>query len=175
MCVCACHPEHKRNESIPHFLRISKSHAKHIKQRYISSSSGTTSSSTHAHGIACVPPLQLATPPGSQVYHISQVNLVLLCTKWTFLAHGHFSLFRPRVFIVLSVAGHAGGPREHWVQVWALAVVRGTCSEGSKSRKLVNNHRIRFRPPRASQVPCKTRTTVFSSAKKMIICFCNAA
>ena len=50
------------------------------------------------------------------------------------------------------------------VQVRALAEVRGTCSGGSKSRKLASNHRTRFRPPRASQVPCKTRTTVFSSA-----------
>ena len=31
-------------------------------------------------------------------------------------------------FLVLSVAGHARDPRECWVQVWALAEVRGTCS-----------------------------------------------
>ena len=47
--------------------------------------------------------------------------------------------------------GHAGGPDEHWVQVWALAKVRGTCSGGSKSRKLVYNHGVAFRPARANQ------------------------
>ena len=54
-------------------------------------------------------------------------------------------------FLLLSVMGHAGGPDEHWVQVWALAKVRGTCSEGSKSRNVVNNHGIAFRPARANQ------------------------
>ena len=55
-------------------------------------------------------------------------------------------------FLLLSVTGHAGRSGEHWVQVWALAKVRGTCSEGSKSqKKLVNNHGIVFRPARANQ------------------------
>ena len=38
------------------------------------------------------------------------------------------------------------------VQVWAPAEVRGTCSGGSKSRKLPSKHGICFRPPRANQV-----------------------
>ena len=38
---------------------------------------------------------------------------ILLCTKCSFLARRHFLLFRARVFLVLSVAGYAGGPREH--------------------------------------------------------------
>ena len=50
-----------------------------------------------------------------------------------------------------SIAGHGRGPREHWMHVWALAEVRGTCSWGSTSRKLVNNHGIAFRPARADQ------------------------
>ena len=54
-------------------------------------------------------------------------------------------------FLLLSVTGHAGGPREHSVQVWALAKVRGTCSGGSKSRKRANNHGIAFRSARANQ------------------------
>ena len=53
-------------------------------------------------------------------------------------------------FLLLSVAGYAGGPCEHWVHVWALAEVRGTCSGGSKSRKLVNNHGVAFRLARAN-------------------------
>ena len=52
---------------------------------------------------------------------------------------------------MLSVTGHAGGPGKHWAQVWALSKVRGTCSGGSTSRKLVNNHGIGFRPARANQ------------------------
>ena len=54
-------------------------------------------------------------------------------------------------FLLLSVTGHEGGLGEHWVQVWALAKVRGTCSGGLKSRKLVNNLGIAFRPARANQ------------------------
>ena len=53
--------------------------------------------------------------------------------------------------LLLSVTVHAGGPGEHWVQVWALAKVRGKCSEGSKSQKLVNHHGIALRPARANQ------------------------
>ena len=52
-------------------------------------------------------------------------------------------------FHVLSVAGHAGGPREQ--QVWASAKVRGMCFGGSKSRNLASNHGIRFRLPGANQ------------------------
>ena len=47
------------------------------------------------------------------------------------------------------------------IQVRALAEVRGTCSEGSKSRNLANNRGIHFRPPGASKVPCKTHRTFF--------------
>ena len=53
--------------------------------------------------------------------------------------------------LLLLVTGHTGGPCEHWVQVRALAKVRGTYSGGSKSRKLVTNHGIAFRPARANQ------------------------
>ena len=56
-----------------------------------------------------------------------------------------------RPVLLLSVMGHTGGPHEHWVQAWALAKVRDTCSRGSMSRKLVNNHGIAFRPARANQ------------------------
>ena len=51
----------------------------------------------------------------------------------------------------LSVTGHTGSPREHWVDVWALAEVRDMCSGGLKSLKLVNNHGIAFRPARTNQ------------------------
>ena len=56
-----------------------------------------------------------------------------------------------RPVLLLSVPGHAGGPREHGVHVWAMAKVRDTWSRGSKSRKLVSNHVIAFRPARANQ------------------------
>ena len=45
VCVCACHPEHEPNDSIPLPPDFKSTHAQHIKQRYYSSSSGTTSSS----------------------------------------------------------------------------------------------------------------------------------
>ena len=119
MCVCACHPEHsfvKLDDSIQHFLWISKTPAQHIKQRYSSSSSsssGTTSSSnlTRAHilGSACVPPLQLATPPGSQVYHIPKGNLVL-CTNFVVVYICTLFSGSRWYFLALSAARHAGGP-----------------------------------------------------------------
>jgi len=56
-----------------------------------------------------------------------------------------------RPVLLISVTGHAGGPCEHWVQVWALAKVRDTCSRGSKSRKMVNNTGISFLPATANQ------------------------
>ena len=64
-------------------------------------------------------------------------------------------------FLLVSVTGHAGGPREHWVQVWASAEVRGTCSGGSKSQKPVNNHGIAFRPARANQAHANPKKTIF--------------
>ena len=106
----------KLNDSILHFLRISKAHAQHIKQWYNSSSSGTTYSSNltwpHVHGIACVPPLQLATPPGSQVYDIRKGNLALLCRNAFFLHIGLFFSSSRGSFLVLSAPGHAGSPPE---------------------------------------------------------------
>ena len=46
----------------------------------------------------------------------------------SFLCIGSFCSFVRESIPVLSVAGQAGGPREHGMQVWALAEVRGTCS-----------------------------------------------
>ena len=71
-------------------------------------------------------------------------------------ARGFFSCFRLR--------GMQEARVNTAVKVWALAEVRSTCSEGSKWRKLASNHGTRFRSPRASQVPCKTGTPVFSCA-----------
>ena len=80
------------------------------------------------------------------------------------------------VFLLLSVAGHAGGPSERWGQVCALTKVRGTCSGGSKSRTLANNHGIAFRPARANQAHanpekqrsiCATRNFYLFFAKKL--------
>ena len=65
------------------------------------------------------------------------------------------------VFLLLSVAGHAGGPSERWGQVCALTKVRGTCSGGSKSRTLANNHGIAFRPARANQAHANPKKTIF--------------
>ena len=65
-------------------------------------------------------------------------------------------------FVLLSVTGHAGGLHEHWEQVWALADVRGTCSGGSKSRKLVNNHGIAFRPASANQAHANPKQSSIS-------------
>ena len=60
----------------------------------------------------CVPPFQHATSLGFQVTPNLNLNPVLLHTKSTFFAHRQACLFRSRVFfIVLSAAGHAGGPR----------------------------------------------------------------
>ena len=78
--------------------------------------------------------------------------------KLTLFGHWHFFCSSARgSFLVLSVAGHAGGPRDHWVQAWALGEVRGTCSGVSKPRKLVNNHGIDFRPARANQAPANPK------------------
>ena len=90
--------------------------------------------------LACVTPRGAPhSPKGSLVIHVRNI-----CTKRTFLAHRYFCSSTCASFLVLSVAGHAGGPRQHWVQVRAWAEVRGTCSGDSKSRKLVNNHGIAF-------------------------------
>ena len=71
--------------------------------------------------------------------------------KCVFRHFGFFFSSGRGSFLVFSAPWHAGSPREHWVQVWALAKVRGTRSGGSKSRKLVNSHGIDFRPVRANQ------------------------
>ena len=41
------------------------------------------------------------------------------------------------------------------VQVWALAEVHGTCSGGSKSRKLTSNHGDAFRALKSHPGACK--------------------
>ena len=129
VCACVCRPEHNLNDSIPQFLWISKAPEQHIKQRY-------NICDAAVHGIACVPPLQLVTPPGSQVYHIAKGNLVLLCTKRTIYAHRHFFFSSCRgSFLVLSVAGHPGVSRVHcgaspgpgrglWHVLWGFKVAR---------------------------------------------------
>ena len=91
-----------------------------------------------------------------------------LCTKWTFLAQRHFFSSVYGSFLLFAVAGHAGGPREHWVQVWALAEVRGTCSWGSKSRKLVHNHGIAFLPAKANQDDANPKTKSISATRKFL-------
>ena len=103
-------------------------------------------------------PFQLASPPGCHITHIPKGNLVL-CTKLTFFVQWHFLLFRPWVFS--RGLGCGARRRPAWTLrckcgPWPRSVARGS----SKSRKLASNHGFRFRPPRASQVPCKTRTTV---------------
>ena len=94
-----CHPEHKLNDSIPQFLWISKAPEQHIKQRY-------NICDAAVHGIACVPPLQLATHPGSQVSSLSsrrgtlriRTKCIFFCTSATFSfpAAGLFSRSRLR-------------------------------------------------------------------------------
>ena len=81
-----------------------------------------------------------------------------------FCTSGVFALSPAGLFTCSRLRGTQEARVNTAVQVWALAEVRDTCSEGSKSRKLASNHGIRFQPPRDSQVLCKTRTTIFSFA-----------
>ena len=62
-----------------------------------------------------------------------------------------FALPPPGLFSCSRLRGTQGARVNTAVQVWALAEVRGTCSWGSKSRKVASIHWIRFRPPRANQ------------------------
>ena len=96
---------------------------------------------------ACVTPRKHPTPRRGALQYYVPIG--------RFLHIGIFCSSARGSFLVLSVAGHAGGRREHCGTSVALAEVCGTCSGGSKSRKLANSHGTRFRPPRASQVPCK--------------------
>ena len=79
-------------------------------------------------------------------------------------------LLRPRVFLLLSVAGQTGGSSEHWVQVCALTKVRGTCCGGSKSRTLANNHGIVFRPARANQAHANPKKNSISATPYFLVC-----
>ena len=76
--------------------------------------------------------------------------LYVLCAKRTF---SHIPIFCSSTRGFFSCPRLRGTQEAHVntaVQIWALAEVRGTCSGGSKSRKLASNHGIRFRPPRAN-------------------------
>ena len=88
-----------------------------------------------------------------------------------YLGASAFFALPPAGLVLLSVTGHAGGPREHWVQAWALVKVRGTCSRGSKSRNLANNHGIAFRPPRANKAHANPQNQSSISATGNILFF----
>ena len=63
--------------------------------------------------VFCVSPLQLVTPPGFLVNHISDRNLACICTKIAFFAHRRPFLFRPRVFPRALGCRHAWGKGVH--------------------------------------------------------------
>ena len=63
VCACVCHPEHilvKLNDSIPHFLRISKPPAQH-------SPTAAYSSEHHLYKNTCVAHVLLPTPSENDV------------------------------------------------------------------------------------------------------------
>ena len=111
VCACVCHPEHilvKLNDSIPHFLRISKPPAQHIKQRQNIIIEPQIGSYTWER--LCCPFATCESPEISSLPHpegepcITTYQRDISCT-WAFFALPPAGLF--------SVAGRAGGPREH--------------------------------------------------------------
>ena len=106
VCVCACHPERnfvELNGSILSldFKSTSAAHQAAVQHH--------RTSHRLIHGSASVPPLQLATPPGSQVYHIPKGNLVL-CTNFVVVYICTLFSGSRWYFLALSAARHAGGP-----------------------------------------------------------------
>ena len=97
VCVCSCHPHHnfvKPNDSIPHFLRIPKTPAQHIKRRYniiIEPDIGSYIwERLFSHFAAC------DTPGISSLPHPEGEPCTTMCQIY-FFAHRHLCLFRPRV------------------------------------------------------------------------------
>ena len=58
----------------------------------------------------CLPPLSTRC---HTVPYMSTSKYVCICMKWNLGAEYNAFLFRPRVFLALSVAGYAGGPPVH--------------------------------------------------------------
>ena len=70
----------------------------------------------------------------------SSCAYVYCCTHVFFFAHRHFfSLAAAALCSCSRLRGTQGARPNTTAQVWALAEVRGTCSGGSKSRKLSSN------------------------------------
>ena len=98
--------------------------------------------------------------------HVPALKGSLDCMYINFFWTSFFLLFRPGVFSLALGYGACRIPCEHWVQVWALAKVSGTFSGGSKSRKLVDNHGITFRPARANQAHANPKNEVFGEEER---------
>ena len=78
-------------------------------------------------------PFSTCVTPGISHYtHPEGEPCIHYIYKCVFLALRHFFSSGRGSCLVLSAPWHAGSPPGHWVQAWALAVVRGTCSGGSK-------------------------------------------
>ena len=104
---------------------------------------------------------EMPTPMVTPNYISLGLHHILLCTSYKcvfFFAHGHFFLFRPGSFSCSRLRGEQGARPNTTAQVRALAEVRGTCSGGSKSRKLASNHGEAFRARRAIQADANPRT-----------------
>ena len=142
VCFCACAramPEHnfvKLNDSILSFLWISKAPVQHMKQRYNSSSSGTSSNLMQAHiyGSAYVPlcnfrhprDLLSTTPRRGTLYYYVPNAIFSGIQNFYFPATGLF----PR-----SRLGGTQGTRPT-VQVWVPTELRGACSGHIQSREI---------------------------------------
>ena len=88
-------------------------------------------------------------------YYARTVLCVYYYVHMCFLAHRHFFLFRPRVFLVLSAPWHAKSPPKHqgasvgpgrlpWHVLWGF--------------KVASPHGEAFRARRAIQAPANPRT-----------------
>ena len=136
-CVCVCARAILNtilsSWTIPsHVLRISNAHAPHIKQRYNIIIEPHVGSCTRNH--LCSPNATCDTPGISSLPHPEGEPCITMY-QIVFFAHGNFLLFRPRVCLVLWIAGLEGGPREHcgasvghgrgpWHVLWGVKVAK---------------------------------------------------
>ena len=78
-------------------------------------------------------------------------NLVLLCINVLFLHMATFSLPAAGLSSCPRLLGMQGARSNATAQVLALAVVRGTCSRGSKSQVTTGKHSEHVEPSRPMQ------------------------
>ena len=107
----ACHPEHDKGQFQP-TLPLNFKSIRAVQQRY----STSEPRKAHIHRNACVPPFQLATPPGFQVNHIPKGNLVCMYIYINALVLRIGKLFFSGSgrLLALLAAGRARGARVHY-------------------------------------------------------------